>query len=117
MFKNKYLSCLSLYAVSAVAVAQNYPSKPIRFVVPNPPGGGADFVARSLAPRLTESLGQQVIVDNRPGASGVVASEFVARASPDGYTIKVNIIGDTITPSMMKLKDRKSTRLNSSHRT
>jgi tripartite-type tricarboxylate transporter receptor subunit TctC len=85
------------------AHAQNFPSKPIRFLVGASPGGGADFVARTLSPRLTESLGQTVVVENRPGANGVVASELLARAAPDGYTIKINITGDAINPSLMKL--------------
>ena len=86
------------------AHAQGFPSKPIRFLVGAPPGGGADFVARTLSPKLIESLGQPVVVENRPGANGVVASELLARAAPDGYTIKINIIGDAINPSLMKLK-------------
>ena len=85
------------------AHAQSFPSKPIRFLVGAPPGGGADFVARTLSPRLTESLGQTIVVENRAGANGVVASELLARAAPDGYTIKINIIGDAINPSLMKL--------------
>jgi tripartite-type tricarboxylate transporter receptor subunit TctC len=89
--------------LACAACAQNFPSKPIRFLVGAPPGGGADFVARTLSPRLTESLGQTVVVDNRAGANGVVASELLARAAPDGYTIKINIIGDAINPSLMKL--------------
>jgi tripartite-type tricarboxylate transporter receptor subunit TctC len=83
--------------------AQNFPSKSIRFLVGASPGGGADFVARTLSPKLTENLGQPVVVENRPGANGVVASELLARAAPDGYTIKVNTTGDTINPSLMKL--------------
>ena len=83
--------------------AQSFPSKSIRFLVGAPPGGGADFVARALSPKLSESLGQPVVVENRPGANGVVASELLARAAPDGYTIKVNTTGDTINPSLMKL--------------
>jgi tripartite-type tricarboxylate transporter receptor subunit TctC len=85
------------------AHAQTFPSKPVRFLVGSSPGGGADFVARTLSPKLTESLGQTVVVENRPGANGVVASELLARAAPDGYTIKINIVGDAINPSLMKL--------------
>jgi len=69
--------------------AQNWPSKPIRFVVPFPAGGGADLVVRSMAPRLTERLGQQVFVDNRPGASGNIGADLIAKAPPDGHTIGV----------------------------
>ena len=60
-------------------------------------------MARALSPKLSESLGQPLVVENRPGANGVVASELLARAAPDGYTIKVNTTGDTINPSLMKL--------------
>ena len=69
------------------AAAQAYPSKPIRMVVPFPAGGGIDTVARVIAPKLAESLGQPVIIDNRVGASGTVGTEAVAKAAPDGYTL------------------------------
>ncbi|MFM9884475.1 MAG: tripartite tricarboxylate transporter substrate binding protein [Burkholderiales bacterium] len=67
--------------------AQPYPVKPIRLVVPTPPGGATDFVARVVAPKMAESLGQPLIIDNRVGASGIIGSEAVAKASADGYTI------------------------------
>ncbi len=69
------------------AAAQAYPSKPIRMVVPFPAGGGIDTVARVIAPKLADSLGQPVIIDNRVGASGTVGTEAVAKAAPDGYTL------------------------------
>lgn len=72
---------------SFFASAQPYPSKPIRFVVATGPGGGDDFVARLLAPKLSELLGQQVFVENRPGAGGMVGQTFVAKSPPDGYTV------------------------------
>ncbi len=72
---------------ASVGSAQNYPTKPIRFVVATGPGGGDDFVARLLAPKLSELLGQQVFVENRPGAGGMVGQSFVAKSPPDGYTV------------------------------
>lgn len=68
-------------------LAQSYPSKAIRFIVPYPPGGGSDIVARLLAAKMTTSLGQPVIVDNKPGASTIIGTEMLAKAPPDGYTI------------------------------
>ena len=76
-----------------------FPARPIRFIVPVPPGGGADFVARGYAARLTEAFGQQVVVDNRGGAAGIIAMEAVAKAAPDGYTlIQTNISTVSINP-------------------
>ena len=74
-------------AISTLASAQPYPTKSIRLVVPYPPGAGTDLHARALAQKLTENLGQTVIVDNRGGANGVLAMEFVAKSAPDGYTL------------------------------
>jgi tripartite-type tricarboxylate transporter receptor subunit TctC len=78
------LSLLAL-ALPGAILAQNYPVKPIRLVIPYTPGGGADIAARLLAPKLSEALGQQVIVDNRPGANTNIGNEYVAKAAPDGY--------------------------------
>jgi tripartite-type tricarboxylate transporter receptor subunit TctC len=73
--------------LAAGAIAQSYPTKPIRYIVPFPPGGGQDLVARALSPRLTEALGQPVLVDNRPGAATMLGAEMAAKAAPDGYTL------------------------------
>jgi tripartite-type tricarboxylate transporter receptor subunit TctC len=79
---------------STVASAQTYPDKPIRLIVPHAPGGNADTFGRILAARLSEIIGQQVVVENRAGAGGTVGSEFVARTAPDGYTL---LVGDNGT--------------------
>src|ERR1700674_3156996 len=68
------------------AVAQNYPAKPIRVVVPFTPGGGTDVVARAVAQKMHDTLGQQALVDNRPGANGIIGTDIVAKAPADGYT-------------------------------
>jgi len=86
-------------ALSAVAHAQNYPSKPIRLLVGFPPGGGMDLAARVYAASLAEPLGTAIVVENRPGATGIVAGEVVAKAAPDGYTLLVGASGQmTINP-------------------
>lgn len=79
----------AVLAFGAAARAQDYPSKPIRIIVPNPPGGGNDLAARLVAERLREKWGQPVVVDNRAGASGRIGAEIVAAAPPDGYTLLV----------------------------
>jgi tripartite-type tricarboxylate transporter receptor subunit TctC len=82
-------------------MAQSYPSRPIRFIVPFPPGGGTDIYARIIAPKLSEALRQQVVVDNRAGAGGALGAELAAKAPPDGYTIWIGQTSNlTIGPAM-----------------
>ncbi|MEO7403035.1 MAG: tripartite tricarboxylate transporter substrate-binding protein, partial [Burkholderiales bacterium] len=80
------LSASIVGALPAAALAQAYPDKPIRLVVPYPPGGSSDVLGRLVAQKMTESMGQNVLVDNRAGASGNIGTDFVAKAAPDGYT-------------------------------
>ncbi len=100
---NSYLlfSVLALGAKVA-AFAQPYPTKPIRMIVAVPPGGPADTLARLVAPKLTESLGHTVVIDNRPGANGNIAYETAARAAPDGYTFVLAAAGVAINPSLYR---------------
>jgi tripartite-type tricarboxylate transporter receptor subunit TctC len=83
-------------------LAQAFPSKPIRFVVPFPAGGFSDIIARVVSQKLSESVGQTVVVDNRPGASGNIGADIAAKATPDGYTLLINSINFVINPSVVK---------------
>src|SRR5688572_20649980 len=84
------LCCLSVLP----AAAQVWPQRPVRIVVGFPPGGGIDVVARLLAVPLTDSLGQQVVIDNRPGANGILATDIVAKSNPDGHTFFIGTTGN-----------------------
>jgi tripartite-type tricarboxylate transporter receptor subunit TctC len=88
MKTNRYLRILALaLALASAAASAQYPSRPVRLLVPNPPGGATDTIARVIAPALGEALGQPVVVENRPGSNGNLSSELAAKAAPDGYTI------------------------------
>lgn len=92
------IACVTASAQSASA--QNYPAKAVRIVVGYPPGGPTDVLARIVAQKLTESWGQQVLVDNRPGASGMIGAEVTVRAAPDGYTLLMVPVTYAVTPSL-----------------
>jgi len=89
----RILVMLAALVVAAAAQAQDYPSKPIRYIVPFPPGGSSDLIARAIAPRLGERLGQPVVIENKPGAGGMIGVDIVAKAPPDGYVIGLAAAG------------------------
>jgi tripartite-type tricarboxylate transporter receptor subunit TctC len=92
-----------LASLALPAQSQQYPSKPVRIIVPFAPGGGSDFIARFMAQRLTETLGSQVIVENKPGAGGVLGIEAGVKSPPDGYTLTLIASSYTVNPSIYKL--------------
>lgn len=96
----KLLTALVLSAVCGIAAAQSYPAKTVRMIVGYPPGGPTDLLARIVSQKLSESWGQQVIVDNRPGASGMIGAELTVRAAPDGYTLLMVPVTYAVTPSL-----------------
>jgi tripartite-type tricarboxylate transporter receptor subunit TctC len=103
MTRSTLVLALALLGLGAqCALAQVYPSRPIRLVVASSPGGASDILARLLAQKLGEELGQQVVVDNRGGASGVIGTDIVAKATPDGYTLLIIQPSLTINPSMIR---------------
>jgi len=92
--KAKWLLMAALVASAGVAPAQPYPTRPIRVIIGFPPGGGIDIVARTMSPRLSEDLGQPVVIDNRAGAGGLIGTGLVAQAAPDGHTVFFGTIGN-----------------------
>lgn len=102
---NRIIICITMLVAAAgagSALAQGFPVKPIRFLVGYSPGGGTDTMARTVAAKLTDSLGQQVIVDNRPGANANLAAEIASKATPDGYTVMFISVSHTISRSLYK---------------
>jgi len=97
------LALLALAAAAAPAAAQDYPNRPVRLIIPFPPGGSNDVVGRLVANQLSEKLGHKVFVDNRGGAGGVLGTEAAANAAPDGYTLLVVSIAHAVNPSLYKL--------------
>jgi tripartite-type tricarboxylate transporter receptor subunit TctC len=96
-------AAMLLAALVAGALAQDYPSRPVRLIVPFPPGGSNDVVGRLVAMQLSTQLGQQVFVDNRGGAGGVIGTEACATAAPDGYTLCIISIAHAVNPALHKL--------------
>src|SRR5262245_11791686 len=92
-----------LLGVAAPALAQDYPTKPVRFIVPYPPGGGTDVIARIVQARWAEGLGQPIVIENRGGAGGAVGTEVAAKSAPDGYTFLFTLSSHTINPLLYKL--------------
>jgi tripartite-type tricarboxylate transporter receptor subunit TctC len=84
---------LAAFAFCGTSLAQSYPTKPVRFIVSFPPGGSSDLIARAIAPHMSSRLGQPVVVENRPGAGGMIGVDAVAKAAPDGYTIGLAAAG------------------------
>ena len=93
---------LAAAMLSGSAMAQNWPSKPISLIVPFAAGGTTDVLARALADKLTQSLGQPVIVESKPGAGATLGAGYVAKAKPDGYTLLVGAVHHTIASSVYK---------------
>ena len=96
------MSCIPVAAHAATASPENYPNRPLRFIVPLAAGAGSDTTARAVAHKLGENLGYQVVVDNRPGASGNIGLELAAKAAPDGYTIVLVSASNTVNPALFK---------------
>jgi tripartite-type tricarboxylate transporter receptor subunit TctC len=105
-WKCLFILAAALFAHAMPSYAQSsYPNKPIKLFVGFPPGGGVDFTARLIAPHLAEALGQQVVIENKPGAAGVIALNELTRAAPDGYTLAIANIGPMVlAPNMMAKK-------------
>jgi tripartite-type tricarboxylate transporter receptor subunit TctC len=97
-------ACLAAALLSLSAAAQNYPAKPIHIIVPFAPGGGSDFIARFTAQKLSTSMGAQVIVENKPGAGGLLGIEQGVKADPDGYTFTLIASSYTVNPALYPLK-------------
>src|SRR6266850_6028074 len=90
-----------LWLVAAAQAWAQYPAKPIRLIVPAAPGGGTDITARSFVPALSENLGQPIIIENRGGAGGVIGTDVVAKAAPDGYTLLMVYVSHATNPTLV----------------
>jgi tripartite-type tricarboxylate transporter receptor subunit TctC len=99
---SRFVVGAALILAAGIVQAQSYPTRSIRFIVPVPPGGGSDVTARMLAPRLSEVLGQQVVVDNRAGGNAMIGAELAAKSPPDGHTWLLGTSQHTVTPALVK---------------
>jgi tripartite-type tricarboxylate transporter receptor subunit TctC len=103
MLRKLFVAAAVAFSCVGPAAAQNYPTKPIRFIVPFAPGGNTDVQARLIGQKLTDAMGQQVIIDNRPGAGGTIGVDMAAKAAPDGYTLVLASFGNILVgPSLYK---------------
>jgi tripartite-type tricarboxylate transporter receptor subunit TctC len=96
-----FIAYVAMVVTSGAAhAADSFPSRPIRLIIPSGAGGITDILARYIAPKLGDAVGQQVVIDNRPGASGIVGSQIVAKAAPDGYTLLMVFPSHVTNPSL-----------------
>jgi len=102
MIKRFILGVMAALLLTQVALAQNFPSRPIKIVVPFGPGGVADLTARTVAQKMAQSLGQAVVIENKPSAGGIVASDLVAKAEPDGHTLLLMSNGSAVSAGLFK---------------
>lgn len=93
IYRNCFFALAAAFSAASHGAATDYPARPVRLVVPFPPGGGTDFLARTVGQKLGERLGQQFVLDNRPGGGGIAATEMTARANADGYTLLLSFNG------------------------
>ena len=101
IFKPSALALLAASLFAGAAAAQNYPSRPVRVIIPFAVGGGTDVVFRILVPYLSETLGQSVIIDNRPGGAATIGMDQAAKSAPDGYTLGVANVSFGVNPSLI----------------